>query len=145
MMVRCVRQFTECSSRASHAACNASLVRSPKCAARVRPVQEERVGIGSKLHSDERNFIDHEAANEVHIAGQSIQLGDHHRPLELPGGLIGQGRNGLGLEAQRVGDVRGLSKMLHYQRLSDRLHTFVETGLTGFGIPEMGKWRNLCA
>lgn len=90
--------------------------------------------------------MDHEAANEVHIAAQSIQLGDDHRPLDLPGGLIGQGRNGLGLEAQRAGDVRGLSKMAYYQRLSDRLHTFVDTGWTAesvsnegvLGIPEMG-------
>jgi hypothetical protein len=39
-------------------------------------VQHERIGVGPEIGNDERNFVRHEAADEMHVAGQAIQLCD---------------------------------------------------------------------
>jgi hypothetical protein len=47
-------------------------------------VKQERVGIGSKLHRNERHLVDHKAADEVHIAAEPIKLGNNYRSSWRP-------------------------------------------------------------
>jgi hypothetical protein len=42
-------------------------------------VQDERVNVRAKLHDHERHAVRHQAANEMHIAAEAIQLSHGHR------------------------------------------------------------------
>jgi hypothetical protein len=65
---------------------------------RSEQVQQERVGVGPELHGDERHLVHHEARDEVHVAAQAVELGDHDRRLDLAGGLDGGGKLGAALQ-----------------------------------------------
>lgn len=53
-------------------------------------MHHERIGIGAQLGDDERHLVRHQSADEVDIAAQAAELGDHDRRLQLAGGLEGR-------------------------------------------------------
>jgi hypothetical protein len=48
-------------------------------------VQHERVGVGAELGHDERHVVAHQAADEMNVAAQPIELGDDDWASRLPG------------------------------------------------------------
>jgi hypothetical protein len=44
-------------------------------------VQHERINVRPRLRDDERNFLRHQPADEMHVSAQPIQLGDDDRTL----------------------------------------------------------------
>jgi hypothetical protein len=72
-------------------------------------MQHERVGIGSEFGDDERRPVLHQAADEMHVARQPIELGDDNRAtlVELPGRLERGGK--LGPAVERVGTFASLN------------------------------------
>ena len=69
-------------------------------------VQHERVGVDAQLGDDERHALDHQAADEVHVAPQAVELGDDHRGLELAG--VPERRGQLRPTIQRIVALSGL-------------------------------------
>jgi len=43
------------------------------------------IGLGTQLGNDERYSLRHQARDEMHVAGKSIELGYHDRGFRLPG------------------------------------------------------------
>jgi hypothetical protein len=68
-------------------------------------VQHEGVGVGAELGYDEGNLVRHQAADEMHVARQTIQLRNNDRTLEAAS--ISQGGGELRATIQRVGAFAG--------------------------------------
>jgi TolB-like protein len=70
--------------------------------------QHERVGIGAEFGDNERGPVLHQAADEMHVAAEPVELGDDDRAglVDLPGGLERGGE--LGAAVERVGTLAGL-------------------------------------
>jgi hypothetical protein len=69
-------------------------------------MQHERVGVGAKLGNDERNPMSHQPADEMHVSGQPVELGDDDRTLHLAGSL--QRRVELWSAVERISAFAGL-------------------------------------
>jgi hypothetical protein len=69
-------------------------------------VQHEGIRISAKLRNDEWRFVRHQAADEVDVTTQSVELGNDDGRLVLPSGL--QGRGEFRPPIERVGALAGL-------------------------------------
>ena len=48
-------------------------------------VQQERIDVGTQLGDDELDALRHQAADEVNVAAEPVQLGDRDRALAMFG------------------------------------------------------------
>ena len=48
-------------------------------------MQHERVGISAELGDNEGNPVRHQAADEMHVTGQAVELGNEDRTFRLTG------------------------------------------------------------
>jgi hypothetical protein len=93
-------------------------------------VEHERVGVGTQLGDDERHLLRHQAAYEVHVTGQAIELGDDDRALGFSRSCERSGK--FRAAVQRIGAFAGLDLDV----LADEIDSF------GLGKPLNG--RSLC-
>jgi hypothetical protein len=68
-------------------------------------VQHEGVGVRAELGDDERNAVAHQAADEMNVATQPIELGYDHRAFRFPG--LAERRGQLGSAIEGVGALTG--------------------------------------
>jgi hypothetical protein len=89
-------------------------------------VEHERVSVGAEFGDDEGDLVFHQAADEVHVAAQPIELRHDYRRLGPPGGLKCSGELG-------PASVVILARLNLHERLDDlkalRLGEAVNHGL----------------
>ena len=56
-------------------------------------VEHERVGIQAKLGDHERDFVNHQPGNKMHVSAEPIKLGDGYRAGKIAGGFNGEIKN----------------------------------------------------
>lgn len=69
-------------------------------------VQQERIDVGTQLGDDELDALRHQAADEVNVAAEPVQLGDRDRALAMLG--LSQRGSQLRAACKRVGTFAGL-------------------------------------
>ena len=70
-------------------------------------MKHERVRVRAQLRNDEGHTMAHQAADEMHVAGEPVELRHQHGAFRLPG--VRERRRKLGTALKRVGTLASLN------------------------------------